>query len=119
MEEPEAKEIRGTWVVKGLVLAMLTYIGMNVTPMMGTLLLLHFSCHFSMCGLWNFYNFYIGCWKPRTSSDRLDYLNYSVLLESGCRYTQKFTAIIAGQLSEAVRKSILTRKTLACCKSSR
>jgi len=35
LQDPEVKEIRGTWVVKGLVLAMLTYIGMNVMPIMG------------------------------------------------------------------------------------
>jgi hypothetical protein len=33
--QEEAKEMPGSWVVKGLVLAMLTYIGMNVAPMMG------------------------------------------------------------------------------------
>ncbi|CAK9191534.1 unnamed protein product [Sphagnum troendelagicum] len=36
LDEPEAvQERRGTWVIKGLVLAMLTYIGMNVVPLMG------------------------------------------------------------------------------------
>lgn len=33
--QEEAKEMPGNWVVKGLVLVMLTYIGMNVAPMMG------------------------------------------------------------------------------------
>lgn len=33
--QEEAQDMPGSWVVKGLVLAMLTYIGMNVAPMMG------------------------------------------------------------------------------------
>lgn len=35
----EVTEMPGNWVVKGLVLAMLTYIGMNVAPMMGLFIL--------------------------------------------------------------------------------
>lgn len=37
----EVTEMPGNWVVKGLVLAMLTYIGMNVAPMMGENMVRH------------------------------------------------------------------------------
>ncbi|KAG0592483.1 hypothetical protein M758_1G249500 [Ceratodon purpureus] len=39
--EDEVRELPGSWVVKGLVLAMLTYIGMNVAPMMGENMVRH------------------------------------------------------------------------------
>lgn len=39
--QEEAQDMPGSWVVKGLVLAMLTYIGMNVAPMMGENMVRH------------------------------------------------------------------------------